>query len=407
MFSLRGLGELRNGAKRAIKRRPPGLVALVMAALAIAALFHGPPLSWLWGRTVVRAGSATFSVPSATGLGVVEHRFSAGNEVLRFSFAGYGEGSTDHAPVPTDRWAEPSSTSICDLRSRQDRVVRCPDNFFEMRFRRPTVWIGRLRTDGRSEDLRTVATIPIMPGIYAIAQIPLPLAERWSEVALDAVTHLRSMEASPAEQFYSRAGDILRSIVTAFGWILVFIPALLMYFPPLGLALLALVPAIWLSKEKNRLENTVAAAPEHELAGSRPEQEHRRRDPSVEPGWMNSEMFEFKRWEQWLGAKARALRDAGYHAELRSVGPLTPKPGCSFRLHSGRSMGQFDVWATGEADFDVVDATTGNFVHNVWGMILDDISFEGAFDDFLSRVMLHPTPGRCVPTSLRSEWFSR
>ena len=120
---------------------------------------------------------------------------------------------------------------------------------------------------------------------------------------------------------------------------------------------------------------------------------------------MNSTEFRFKRWEHWLGEKVRALQDAGYQAELRSGGPPTPKPCCSFRLHSDRSLGQFDVWATGEADFDVMDAASGSFVHNVWGMILDDASFEDAFDDFLSRVLDHPTPGRNVPTSLRSGRF--
>jgi hypothetical protein len=100
------------------------------------------------------------------------------------------------------------------------------------------------------------------------------------------------------------------------------------------------------------------------------------------------------------------LRDAGQVSELRVGDPSTPKPACSFRLQTDRAFGQFDVWITGEADFDVMDAQSKEFVHHVWGMVVDDLSFEAAFDDFLTRVTQHPTPGRPVPEPMRSAWFS-
>ncbi len=121
---------------------------------------------------------------------------------------------------------------------------------------------------------------------------------------------------------------------------------------------------------------------------------------------MNTREFEFRRWENWLEERAQTLRQAGRVAELHRAGSPTTKPGCSFRVETDRAFGQFDVWATGEADFDVMDAETKGFAHNVWGMILSDVSFEGAFDDFLNRVTQHPIRGRDTPASLRSEWFS-
>jgi hypothetical protein len=116
-------------------------------------------------------------------------------------------------------------------------------------------------------------------------------------------------------------------------------------------------------------------------------------------------VFGFERWEHWLNERARVFREAGQVAELRSSGGRTPKPGCSFRLQTNRALGPFDVWLTGEADFDVMDAQSEEFTHHVWGMIVDDLSFEAAFDDFLTRVMQHPTRGRGVPDSMRSAWF--
>ena len=121
---------------------------------------------------------------------------------------------------------------------------------------------------------------------------------------------------------------------------------------------------------------------------------------------MSTHELEFRRWEDWLEERVQTLRQAGRVAELRRGGPLTPKPCCSFRVATDRALGQFDVWVTGEADFDVMDAQTKGFAHQVWGMILDGGCVEGAFEDFLNRVTQHPIPGRDIPASLRSAWFS-
>jgi len=113
---------------------------------------------------------------------------------------------------------------------------------------------------------------------------------------------------------------------------------------------------------------------------------------------MNTREFEFERWENWSDLQAHTLRSAGWVADVHRGGTPTPKPCFSFRVETDRALGQLVVWATGEADFDVMDAQTKSFAHNVWGIVLDDLSFEAAFDDFLKRVAQYPTPGRDVPS---------
>ena len=117
-------------------------------------------------------------------------------------------------------------------------------------------------------------------------------------------------------------------------------------------------------------------------------------------------MFEFERWELWLSRSARTLQEVGYAVQFRSGGPPTPKPCCSFIIESDIAVGQFTVWVTGEADFDVMDLPSKGFAHHVWGIILDDLGFEGVFNDFLARVISHPSPGQDIPASMRSPWFS-
>jgi hypothetical protein len=121
---------------------------------------------------------------------------------------------------------------------------------------------------------------------------------------------------------------------------------------------------------------------------------------------MSKHVFGFERWEQWVTDKARVLLEAGQFAELQSSYQKTSKPSFSFRFKTHCALGQFDVWITGEADFEIMDAQTTNFAHHVSGMLLDDYTFESAFDDFMTRMNCHPIPGRIVQESMRSAWFS-
>jgi len=121
---------------------------------------------------------------------------------------------------------------------------------------------------------------------------------------------------------------------------------------------------------------------------------------------MSKQVFAFEHWQDWMKERARSLTEAGRPAELKSSTEKTSKPGVSFPLTTDRALGQFDVWMTGEADFDVMDAQSTNFVHHVSGMLLDDNTFENIFNDFVTRTTCHPTPGQIVSESLRSAWFS-
>ena len=99
--------------------------------------------------------------------------------------------------------------------------------------------------------------------------------------------------------------------------------------------------------------------------------------------------FEFNEWESWLETRTQVLLQAGKHVELRRGGEPTPKPCCSFRVKTDHALGQFDFWATGEADYDVMDSVTRVFIYNVWGLDLSDTSFEATFENFLELVIKH------------------
>jgi hypothetical protein len=121
---------------------------------------------------------------------------------------------------------------------------------------------------------------------------------------------------------------------------------------------------------------------------------------------MSKRIFGFEHWKSWMTERAKRLSKAGKPAELRISNEKTSKPGVSFRLKADNALGQFDVWITGEADFDVMDAQSTDFVHHVWGMLLDDNTFESIFDDFVTRTTCHPTSGKIIPETLRSAWFN-
>jgi hypothetical protein len=76
-------------------------------------------------------------------------------------------------------------------------------------------------------------------------------------------------------------------------------------------------------------------------------------------------MFDCERWRVWLADQVILQRDAGYLAEV-SVGKSSPKQGYSFRLRTQESIAELRIWKTGEADWDVMDARSGDFVDHRW-----------------------------------------
>jgi len=99
-------------------------------------------------------------------------------------------------------------------------------------------------------------------------------------------------------------------------------------------------------------------------------------------------MFDFDRWRGWLTRKTDELRQQGVDAEFLGGDEPTeaaPMPAHTFRLRTGTALAQLNVWATGECDYDIMNARSKEFVEHSWGMVLDDGSFAAAFKQFLER----------------------
>jgi hypothetical protein len=252
--------ELDNEARRTVRH-----IALVWSlASAITLLFFGPSLSRIWGRDIIRVGDAMFSVPSRTERNVILYRVPDSEEVLDLALSQYS--AAGDPPIPPERWTEAGITKVCDRRLLD---IRSPDYSRACSGQEAYPRVGFPPSFSKHPPW---GSFPVGSGVQASADITLPLTERWGEIAQGAEAYLRSIQASPSEQLYVHVGHTLRWIVKALGLIVgtaVLLPVMLsVVFPPVGLALIALFPAVWFSREKQRLEADVAAATGHELAGS-------------------------------------------------------------------------------------------------------------------------------------------
>jgi hypothetical protein len=93
-------------------------------------------------------------------------------------------------------------------------------------------------------------------------------------------------------------------------------------------------------------------------------------------------MFDADRWAIWLQSRAVDLRAFGAKFER---GHPSPKPGFAFSFETSTTLSQLRVWVTGEADFEVMDLRSRQFVYHSGDLVLDDRSFEDAFEDFRAR----------------------
>jgi hypothetical protein len=93
--------------------------------------------------------------------------------------------------------------------------------------------------------------------------------------------------------------------------------------------------------------------------------------------------FDFDRWQGWLNQKARELQAAG--AEF-SVGAPSPKPGVALSIRTATVLAQMRIWCTGEADCEIMDLRTKEFVDPGGPMQLADATFEATIAEFLQRV---------------------
>jgi len=257
---LRALRNLDDEAKRTVKH----LSLLGLPALAIVALLYGPPLSWMWGRDVIRIGNATFSVPDRAGWNIIRYRIPGSDAVLDLEL--HQRTAPAEPRIPPEQWTEPDVTKLCD---RRTVTVRSADW--------PRECVGQLsypvvELPPSFTKRPPVGNFPFGNTILVSADISQPLTERWGKIAQGADAYLKSIEASPFERLYAQASQsihsVLKSVVLLVSTVVLLPLFLAIVFPPIGLALIALLPAVRFSTDKRRLEEQVAAATGHELAGS-------------------------------------------------------------------------------------------------------------------------------------------
>lgn len=101
-------------------------------------------------------------------------------------------------------------------------------------------------------------------------------------------------------------------------------------------------------------------------------------------------MFAFEVWQHWLEQRTADLRKQGLAVEFRAgakISQLAPKPAHEVRVRTSDALASFMVWASGECDWDIMDARTKQFVDHAWGMALNDETFEAAFERFITLAL--------------------
>jgi hypothetical protein len=105
-------------------------------------------------------------------------------------------------------------------------------------------------------------------------------------------------------------------------------------------------------------------------------------------------MFDFRKWERGVSAKADALCATGCEVEFQAATEESEKPSFVVALIGTRTVADFQTWKTGETDWTVLDK--GNPVNAMlahrWGLKLDDGSYEAAFEEFLAAVLKCEAP---------------
>jgi hypothetical protein len=95
-------------------------------------------------------------------------------------------------------------------------------------------------------------------------------------------------------------------------------------------------------------------------------------------------MFDFDRWQVWLAERANNLQEAS--AEF-NLGRPSSKPGCAFNIRTSTALSQIRIWNTGEADYEVMNLNSNDFIVQISGLCLDDKSFEPAFEEFVRKAL--------------------
>jgi hypothetical protein len=99
-------------------------------------------------------------------------------------------------------------------------------------------------------------------------------------------------------------------------------------------------------------------------------------------------MFNFGKWKVWLEEKSKTLQSSSFAVSYFG-NETSPKSVAGLQFKSERVLGQFSVWSTGEADYDIV-STRGETLCYRWGIQLQDDTVESEFkvffDTFVERL---------------------
>ena len=95
-------------------------------------------------------------------------------------------------------------------------------------------------------------------------------------------------------------------------------------------------------------------------------------------------MFDFMRWRRFLSERAGDFRCDGFTTELR-LSDHSPKPGTTLNVSGHNTLAYFTNWNTGEVDYEIMD-TNDHRISSTTGLLLDDDTFQGAFNSFAEAV---------------------
>lgn len=223
------------------------VLTLVLAGLLLG-LAGGPQLSWVWRvepATLFAASDVMLSVPTRLtverhGRPEILYQPPATDETISFRIVGRHR-STDQ-PVPRGRWASSAAVTRCDT-GRGEQLDRCVSQLNVG----PVVRCFAARA-GREP--RCLGSFPLTARVVAMSDIPAALAEGWGEVALGAVAHLEGLQAATIERVYIRARAVVLGTLDILFKLLTFIALAFLVEPVLGLAILAVVPAVLFARRR-------------------------------------------------------------------------------------------------------------------------------------------------------------
>jgi hypothetical protein len=102
---------------------------------------------------------------------------------------------------------------------------------------------------------------------------------------------------------------------------------------------------------------------------------------------INGGTFNFQKWRLWLELRGKDLLAEGYKVKY-GFSDLYNSPKTNLGVSSDSTIGDFTNWAAGYCDFIVVDTKSRECLVNTQGLVLDDSSFETAFQNFRRHLRL-------------------